>query len=178
MPLLSGIGEGGHTLSLQYLAQKGVVLLGKAEKVDGLNIYFQRNAMENIRFADDYSNTMKGMVDEYILGNRIQAEEGELDYADLPDIAGEHINAIFSLNLNEHDINSVVWATGLQGHFNYLNLPVLNRQGWPKHQNGVTDVEGLYVLSGSWLRSRKSNLIYGIKDDAAFICDRVYSALR
>ena len=178
MPLLSGIGEGGHTISLQYLAQKGVVLLGRMEKADASNVYFQRNAMENIRFADDYSNAMKGMVDEYILGNRLQAEEGEVDYADLPDITGEHINTISSLNLKEHDVNSIVWATGLEGHFNYINLPVLNRQGWPKHQNGITDVEGLYVLSGSWLRSRKSNLILGIKDDAAFICDRVYSALR
>ena len=178
MPLLSGVGDGGHTISLQYLAQKGVILLGKMEKADGVNVFFQRNAMEHIRFADEYSNTMKVMVDEYIISNRLKVDEGEVDYADLPDVNGEHINAIFSLNLKEQDIHSIVWATGLEGHFNYINLPVLNRQGWPKHQNGISDVEGLCFLSGSWLRSRKSNLIVGIKDDAAFICDKVYSALR
>lgn len=178
MPLLSGNGEGGHTMSLQYLAQKGVVLLGKTEKVEGPTVYFQRNTVEHMRFADDYSERMKGMVDEYILANRIQAEDVEVDFADLPDAAGEFTNVISSLNLKEHNIQTLIWATGLEGHFNYINLPVLNRQGRPKHQNGISDVEGLYFLAGPWLRSRKSNLVVGIKDDAAFICDRVYSTLR
>lgn len=178
MPLLSGTGEGGHTISLQYLAQKGVVLLGKMEKVEGVNVFFQSNTLEHIRFADDYSEKMKGMIDEYILSNRIQAEDSEVDYADLPDTTGEYTNVVSSLNLKEHHIHSIVWATGLEGHFNYIKLPVLNRQGKPKHHNGITEVEGLYFLAGPWLRSRKSNLIYGIKDDAAFICDKVYSSLR
>jgi len=178
MPLLSGIGEGGHTISLQYLAQKGVILLGKMEKAEGIHVTFQRNTVDHMKYADDYSNVMKGMIDEYILNNRLQAADGELDYADLPDTFGEFINAITSMNLLEHNIHSIIWATGLDGQFNYIMLPVLNRQGRPKHQNGITDIEGLYFLAGPWLRSRKSNLIFGIKDDAAFICNKIYSSLR
>jgi len=178
MPLLSGIGEGGHTISLQYLAQKGVILLGKMEKSEGMSVTFQRNTVEHMKYADNYSSVMKGMIDEYILNNRIQAPDVEVDYADLPDTFGEFNNAITSLNLKEHNINTVIWATGLEGQFNYIMLPVLNRQGRPKHQNGITEIEGLYFLAGPWLRSRKSNLILGIKDDAAFICNKIYSALR
>jgi putative flavoprotein involved in K+ transport len=178
MALISGIGEGGHTISLQYLAQKGVILVGKMEKADGVNLFFQRNTIEHIRFADDYSNAMKGMIDEYILNNRIQATDHELDYADLPDTMGEYSSAISSLNLDEHHITSIIWATGQDGQFNYIKLPILNRQGRPKHQCGITEIEGLYFLAGPWLRSRKSNLILGIKDDAAFICNKIYSSLR
>lgn len=148
------------------------------EKAEGMNVTFQRNTVEHMKYADDYSRMMKGMIDEYILNNHIQAPDGEVDYADLPDTFGEFINAITSLNLKEHNINTIIWATGLEGQFNYIMLPVLNRQGRPKHQNGITDIEGLYFLAGPWLRSRKSNLVLGIKDDAAFICDKIYSSLR
>jgi putative flavoprotein involved in K+ transport len=34
-------------------------------------------------------------------------------------------------------------------------------------------VEGLYFLGFPWLRARKSALMYGIKDDAEFITERL-----
>ena len=40
-------------------------------------------------------------------------------------------------------------------------------------KNGISDIEGLYFLGLPWLRSRKSALIHGVKEDAKFICERV-----
>jgi len=178
VPLLSGIGEYGHTISLQYLARKGAVLLGKTEKAEGKNVFFQLNALAHMKFADDFAMTVKDMIDEFILKDRIQAFEVDVDEADLPAVNTDCDTSITSLNLEEHNIKSILWATGFNGNFSYIKLPVLDREGQPKHHHGVTDVEGLYFLGCPWLRSRKSNLIYGIKDDAAFISDKVYSSLR
>lgn len=178
VPLLSGIGEYGHTLSLQYLAQKGAILLGTMEKAKGENVSFQGNALAHVKFANDFSVKVKAMIDEFILKNRIQALEGDVDDADVTDENIDCDTSITSLNLGDHDIKSILWATGFNGNFNYIKLPVLDSEGQPKHQNGIAAVEGLYFLGCSWLRSQKSNLIYGIKDDAGFISNKVYSSLR
>src|SRR5439155_24163324 len=85
VPLLSGIGELGHTLSLQLLAKKGVVILGKMENADAENIFLGANAQEHVKFGDGFSQKVKGMVDEFIGKNQISAPLPEEDSADTPD---------------------------------------------------------------------------------------------
>ena len=44
--------------------------------------------------------------------------------------------------------------------------PVLGPKGQIRHQGGVTDMPGLYVIGTKFLRRRKSTLIDGVGDDA------------
>jgi putative flavoprotein involved in K+ transport len=172
-PQLTGIG-GNRTISLQMLAKKGAVINGKTESAQQKKIFLQPNASQHIQFADQFSQQAKSMVDEFIAKNNIDAPPPSPDEADQPDPDSSCATNISVLDLEEHNISSIIWATGFNCDFSYIKLPVINAEGWPIHDSGIAAVDGLYFVGLPWLRTRKSLLIYGAKDDAAFIADKVY----
>jgi putative flavoprotein involved in K+ transport len=50
-----------------------------------------------------------------------------------------------------------------------VKLPVLDRDGYPTQKRGVTAYEGLYFLGMRWLHKRKSGILFGVGDDAAYL---------
>jgi putative flavoprotein involved in K+ transport len=45
------------------------------------------------------------------------------------------------------DVDAVVWATGYRpGYARWLDAPIFQPGGKPRHRRGVTDVPGLYLL--------------------------------
>ena len=85
------------------------------------------------------------------------------------------VHTTTSLNLSEQGITSVIWTTGFRADFSYVNLPILDNDGHPKQQQGLAHIAGLYVLGLLWLRSRKSSILFGLKDDARFVADAVHA---
>jgi len=67
------------------------------------------------------------------------------------------------------DVHAVIWATGYRTDHAWIDLPLLDSGGRPRHRRGVTDVPGLYFLGSSWQHTRGSALLGWVKDDAAFI---------
>lgn len=174
-PVLSGVGPHGHTLSLQGLARKGATLLGKMERAEGSQVFFQPNAARHVQAADGFSNQVKERLDAFIAENGITAPPPEVDEADLPDLEARSATDLPALDLHERGITSLVWSTGFGSQFGYLNLPVLDGEGNPKHRNGSSDVAGLYFLGLHWLRNRKSGLLCGIGEDAEWVTDQSYA---
>jgi putative flavoprotein involved in K+ transport len=70
-------------------------------------------------------------------------------------------------------ISGVVWATGYRLDFSWIDLPILDSNGRLRHRRGVTDVPGLYFLGLTWQWTRGSALIGWVKDDAAFLTERL-----
>jgi putative flavoprotein involved in K+ transport len=68
--------------------------------------------------------------------------------------------------LRSGEIRTIVWATGFRSHYPWLDVPVLDGKGRIRHEGGVTPVPGLYLLSATFLRRRKSTFIDGVGDDA------------
>jgi putative flavoprotein involved in K+ transport len=170
-PQIAGGDNGRNTISLQSLAKKGLVILGRLDIADGDDLYFQSNAAEHIRFADQSSGRIKEMIDEFISKENISAPAPHNDDADIPDTECLCASAIASLNLKEHNINSIIWATGFNPDYSYIKLPVFNAEGKLKHKNGIPEIPGIYFLGYPWLLSRKSAILFGIAEDAAFITD-------
>lgn len=75
------------------------------------------------------------------------------------------------------DPASIVWATGFRSNYSWIDLPVLDDRGQPRHQEGATEVEGIYFLGLSWQRTRGSALLGWVGRDAAFIADRIVGRL-
>lgn len=173
-PQLTGTGGGNRTISLQSLAKKGAVILGKTETAAEKQFTFQPNADIHVQFADGFSKKVKGMIDEFIAKTQLTAPPAEFDPEDEADPDASCASKITSLNLEEHNIKTVIWATGFSANFSYIKLPVFDDMGNPKHQQGVSDVKGLYFLGLPWLRKRKSITLFGIKEDAEFIFEKVY----
>ena len=87
---------------------------------------------------------------------------------------------IRELDLNDVGISSVVWATGFRYDFGWIDLPIFVETGTPSgkrpiHRCGVTDIPGLYFIGLQWLSTRKSSLMAGVGEDAAFLADHVVS---
>jgi putative flavoprotein involved in K+ transport len=177
-PQLSGVGVRGHTASLQSLARKGVVILGKIETADTSTVLIQPNAATHVKFADEFSRKMKVMIDEFIQKSGLQAPQAEEDFDDQPDEKAECASGISSFDLKETNIRSIIWTTGFTSDFSYLKLPYFNDDGMLKHTDGISDIEGLYFLGLPWLRKRKSGIILGIKEDSEFIAEKLYANSR
>ena len=64
------------------------------------------------------------------------------------------------------EIKTIIWATGYRPDYSWLDVPVLDRKGMIRHDGGVVDAPGLYLMGAVFLRRRKSTLIDGAGDDA------------
>ncbi len=173
-PQLTGTGGSKHSISLQALAKKGVVILGKTSNAEEKNIFFQPNAAMHIKFADGFSMRIKEMIDGFIAQTKMVAEAAVTDEADVPDPDASCASSITSLSFEKDNINSIIWATGFKNDLSYIKLPVFDEEGKLKHKEGLSPVPGLYFIGVPWLRSRKSAILYGFKEDAKFIVDKVY----
>ncbi len=172
-PQISGVGPQGHTLSLQSLARRGAVILGKIRSAEGNLVTLMPNAADHIRFGDELSSRVKSMVDHYIEDRRLDIPKAEPDPADEPDPDATCASSRTAIDLKKENIRSIVWATGFTGDFRYVKCPVLDSAGQPAHRNGFSSEPGLYFLGIPWLRKRKSGIINGIVEDAGIIAEQV-----
>jgi putative flavoprotein involved in K+ transport len=176
-PQASGLGRYGHTVSLQQLARQGVVILGHLQDVDAGTLFLSDEAATHVRFADEFSNIWKYRIDAYLEQAGITPPPIEDDPADVPDTHAECVSPLRRLNLYEAKVSTVIWATGFTADFSWLRLPVIDAEGKPIHQRGISPVPGLYFIGFPWLNSRKSGIIYGIEEDAHYIADAISEQL-
>ena len=72
------------------------------------------------------------------------------------------------------DVRNVVWATGFEQRFGWLDLPVVGDDGWPREFRGVAqDVPGLYFCGLSFQYSFSSMVLPGVGRDAAFVATHI-----
>jgi len=74
---------------------------------------------------------------------------------------------------SELEVDAVIWATGYRPDHSWIELPILDSKGRLRHRRGVTDVPGLFFLGLTWQWTRGSALIGWVKDDAAFLAERI-----
>ena len=74
---------------------------------------------------------------------------------------------------NEVQVDAVIWATGYRPDYSWIDLPIVDENGRLRHRRGVTDVAGFSFLGLTWQWTRGSALIGWVKDDAAFLAERI-----
>ena len=176
-PQISGLGRYGHSVSLQFLAEKGAIILGYLQDADAGSLILDDTAAANVHFADGFSQMLKDQIDSSIRQTGRKLPPLEDDPADLPDPEAGCISNLRKINFGEQNISTVIWATGFTGDFNWIHLPEFENDGNPEHREGVAPVPGLYFLGFPWLRSRRSGIIYGIEDDASSIAAAIAKQL-
>src|SRR5215207_845207 len=73
----------------------------------------------------------------------------------------------------EVQVDAVIWATGYRPDFSWIDIPIVDENGRLRQRRGVTDVRGLHFLGLTWQWTRGSALIGWVKDDAAFLVERI-----
>jgi putative flavoprotein involved in K+ transport len=77
------------------------------------------------------------------------------------------------------EVASVVWATGFQQSFNWIRLPILADDGYPREMRGVVgEAPGLFFCGLSFQYSFSSMLLAGAGGDAGYVVDRIVARTR
>jgi putative flavoprotein involved in K+ transport len=72
------------------------------------------------------------------------------------------------------DVANVIWCTGYQTKFDWIDLPVFDEKGDPMHWRGeVAKAPGLYFVGLQFLHSFSSTMIHGVGRDAAYVAKRI-----
>lgn len=72
------------------------------------------------------------------------------------------------------EVATIVWATGFRHTFDWMHLPVMGEDGWPREMRGVAEgVEGLFFCGLSFQYSFSSMLLPGVARDADLVADRI-----
>ena len=72
------------------------------------------------------------------------------------------------------EVSTVVWATGFRQVFDWIHLPILGDDGWPRELRGVaTDAPGLFFCGLCFQYAFSSMVLPGVGRDAAFVADRI-----
>ena len=68
------------------------------------------------------------------------------------------------------DVANVVWCTGFRQDFSWIDLPVLDEDGWPLERRGVVEsAPGLYFVGLAFQFAFASMLVGGAGRDAAYV---------
>jgi putative flavoprotein involved in K+ transport len=72
------------------------------------------------------------------------------------------------------DVSNVIWCTGFRTDFSWIDLPVFDGNGQPKHYRGVVESDpGLYFLGLVFQYSASSDVLPGRSRDAAYIAEHI-----
>jgi putative flavoprotein involved in K+ transport len=65
------------------------------------------------------------------------------------------------------DVANVIWCTGFHPGFSWIDLPIFDERGEPRHDKGsVPEVPGLYFVGLHFLYALSSTMIHGVGRDA------------
>jgi putative flavoprotein involved in K+ transport len=167
-PHISGT-KGGHTINLHQFARDGVILLGRLEGVANGIVKLGSDLHDNLAAADRAEAEFVRAVDSYVAATAVSAPEETLPV--LRDGFDQKI--LTELDLTASGIANVIWATGYSFDFSLVKVPVADGDGFPIQTRGVTTYPGLFFVGLPWLHTAKSGLIYGLREDARYIADRI-----
>jgi putative flavoprotein involved in K+ transport len=172
-PQISG-KRGGESLNLHQFARDGVVLLGHVRDARNGQIILEPDLKETLAKVDQFESDTLKLVDDYFIRTGLSAPlEAVPQLRD-----GYDQEQIAELDLNAAGISTIIWATGYTFDFSLVKLPVVDSDGYPVQKRVVTRFEGLYFLGVPWLHKRKSGILSGVGDDAAYLVQHIASRVR
>jgi putative flavoprotein involved in K+ transport len=75
-------------------------------------------------------------------------------------------------------VKNVIWCTGYETGFSWIDLPILDERAVPRHEAGVVqEAPGLYFVGLHFLYSLSSEMIHGVGRDAARIASLAHARL-
>lgn len=170
-PVISG-AYGGRTIDFRRFAADGMILVGRIEAANNDVLEIAPGLAESLADGDLAYTTFLTMVDEYVKRHSLDLPEDPDARTTLPNPSC--VTApLRRLGLGAEGISAVIWATGYSVDFGWIDLPVLDGSGEPRHRNGISVVPGLYFLGLQWLSKMNSAFLSGVGDDAVVLADHI-----
>jgi putative flavoprotein involved in K+ transport len=163
--------SGGYDVNVRHMAADGIRVLGRVLGASDGTLAVARNANEVLDEADETYAGFLAAAREFAAANPDMdlAEEEPTGSAVLPGRVAE----VESLDLRRENVSAIVWATGYDYDYDWLRAPVLDVQGRPLQQRGVSPAPGLYFLGLHWMHTFKSGLFSGVGSDAQYLAEHM-----
>ena len=152
-----------RTLDLNALTDIGVKLIGRLAGINNGKSQFSGSLRNQCKLSDLKLGRLLDTVDEWARDSG-RDDEFEAPYRLAPTRIEEA--PPLGMDLTNGQIHTILWATGYRPDFSWLDVPVYDRKGQVRHDGGVVESPGLYLMGMQFLRKRKSALIDGAGDDA------------
>jgi putative flavoprotein involved in K+ transport len=160
--------DGGREIDLRKFALQGMKLHGRLRSIDDGKLEFQDDLNQNLDRADAVAENIKQNIDKFIERDRIDAP---IEPPYIPVWQPE--NAESNLDLVEANIQTVIWSTGFQTDFSWIDIPVFNGSGYPRHDRGITNIAGCYFIGLPWQYTWGSGRFSGVARDANYIAEHI-----
>src|SRR6185436_11048534 len=147
-----------RSLDLATLSAAGVQLTGRLVGVARGRALFSGSLANFLKAGDLKQARLLDRIDAHVGG-------GPVDRPGLTPTPA----AVTELELAR--FSAVVWATGHRPRYPWLDPSLLDRRGAIRHEGGIMDRPGMYVLGLPFTRRRRSNLLAGVGPDAAALCE-------
>ena len=153
-----------RTIDLNSLRSIGVKLVGRFAGINEGKAQFSGSLRNVCALADLKMNRLLDAIDEWAAEN---AAAGTVAPSHRFEPTQIEASPPLGLDFTRAGIKTIIWATGFRPDYSWLDVPVVDRKGNIRHDGGVVETPGMYLLGIPFLRRRKSSLIDGAGDDAA-----------
>lgn len=160
--------DGGREIDLRKFATQGMQLYGRLKDIRGDRLIFKDDLQQNLDSADAVAESIKRTIDKFIHKNGINAPDEPPYYP-----IWEPTKPTLEIDYQAEKINSVIWSTGFDSDFRWVEVPVFDGKGYPNHDRGVTPVKGFYFLGLPWLHTWGSGRFSGVAQDALYLADQI-----
>jgi len=158
------VGSPEHsTLDLNRLTTLGVRLRGRLAGFSEGKAQFSGSLRNVCALADLKMLRLLNTIDEWVIEKGFNTGLGPPQRYE--DTEVEESPPLL-MDLDKDDIKTILWATGYDADYSWLDIPVLDRKGKIRHDGGMVVSPGMYLMGTALLRRRKSSFIHGAEDDA------------
>ena len=162
------------TLDLNALTSIGVKLVGRLAGINEGKAQFSGSLRNQCALSDLKMGRLLDTIDEWASENGFDGE-AEAPHRLAPTEVDE--SPPLGLDLASGEIKTIIWATGFHPDYSWLHVPVFDRKGQIRHDGGIVEAPGMYLMGLQFLRRRKSALIDGAGDDARDLSGHLASYL-
>jgi putative flavoprotein involved in K+ transport len=158
------------TYDLNALTRTGVEVVGRLAGIRDGHTQISGSLRNKCDLADLKLGRLLGTIDQWATANGVD-DDVPPPHRFAPTTVPQRLR--LDVDLTDGRIQTIVWATGFRPDYSWLDVPVLDAKGMVRHDGGVADSPGMYLLGLPFLRRRKSSLIMGAGDDAHHLADHL-----
>ena len=161
-------------IDLNSLTTIGVKLVGRLAGINDGKAQFSGSLPNQCALSDLKMNRLLNTIDEWATDNGL---DDEVDPPHRFEPTKVEAAPPLGMDLTNGEIKTIIWATGFRPNYSWLDVPVFDRKGRVRHDGGIVEAPGMYLMGMQFLRRRKSALIDGAGDDARDLSAHLVSYL-